>query len=96
MALEKLRIVPLSSRRALDIKDVRAAFTRYLRSRYGRGVPAGVLRYTRGRLTVRTDSVPWQAEFLWTERDICADLCTRLPKLPPCDRIVVTLRYGSS
>lgn len=82
MALTTLQLAPIRGRRrAVELDDVRAAFARMAKRRWGRGAPLDALDIRRGALRIRTSSAPWRAAVLWAEEEIQEELTRELPSI---------------
>lgn len=67
--------------RAIEAHDVRAAFLRVARQRWGDQMPLEPARYARGMLTVRCPSPLWRTEVLYSTETIKEELSAELPQL---------------
>jgi len=94
MAITRLPLEPLRQRsgRAVERGDLRAALTRIVQQRWGVYIPVDVEGMKRGAIHLKTPSVPWRAELLWSAEELCADLQQALPHLGPTQGVIVSLR----
>lgn len=80
------------SRRAVEVSDLRAAFSRVARARWGVHPPVDVRGASRGTLQLTASSVPWRSELLSSVVDLCDALKRELPELGELKGIAVFLR----
>lgn len=84
MAFFPLRfpLKPARRRPPLDRADVRAAFVRAARRRWGGPVPCEVRDVRRGTVVIVTPSAPWRAELLWSADALLMELTEDLACRP--------------
>lgn len=75
----KLALFVSTHPRGVESADVRAAFMRISRARWGDHMPLEPLRISRGTLTVRCPSPLWRTEMLFNAEDLQGSLLEELP-----------------